>query len=398
MYRDIVDDDSKDKILMFRDTEVMRFNFSKCKFEILSEVHMPYSLRGVIKSMPEFAILNSGLEVSNRYRDGVRNTNLITWWLSSRVITLSRSNAKKIYLSLKLNLDDTEQARYHVALSCRALSVLDCYWIKFEGESINWCDVDLKHNSLNEAMFDVALHGKFVSLCGSYYGIPDLTTEGLFPKAWKRCNDKCLWLYKRDLEGMHNAEVEVEVSRVLDKCNVNHVKYVSDTDNCVYVCRCKCISTDELSVIPADEFIKYCKNNGLNFVEEVLKIDSDSYYKMHIVDYLVSNPDRHAYNWGFFMNNESMQLVAIHPLFDHNNSFDIDAMKDKWYESSSCDKTLRDSALDAIKHVDFHFTADISKSDFDDESHYQSFISKAEELGIKTVINKNPFMRAISKM
>lgn len=66
---------------------------------------------------------------------------------------------------------------------------------------------------------------------------------------------------------------------------------------------------------------------------------------MFIVDYLVSNRDRHGMNWGFYYNCDTMKILSCHPLYDHNNSFE----------------------------------------DFLVESHYESFKKRAETLGLNVL-------------
>lgn len=59
-----------------------------------------------------------------------------------------------------------------------------------------------------------------------------------------------------------------------------------------------------------------------------MRIDADSIYKVFIIDYLISNRDRHGGNWGFFYNCNTMEILGCHPLFDHNNAFDRALMQD----------------------------------------------------------------------
>lgn len=63
-------------------------------------------------------------------------------------------------------------------------------------------------------------------------------------------------------------------------------------------------------------------------MQTVLSIDAESIYQMCIVDYLISNSDRHGKNWGFYVNNDTGKIVSCHPLFDHNNAFDEEQMAD----------------------------------------------------------------------
>lgn len=112
-----------------------------------------------------------------------------------------------------------------IAMTCRAVSVLDPYWLKFdEDPDITWSQADVKQNPLNEIVAQVALHGKSLTLQGSLV-TPELTTNGAYAKAWRRHPDGCLWLYKLGADGNTESRIEVMCSNLLDKMNVEHVHY-----------------------------------------------------------------------------------------------------------------------------------------------------------------------------
>ncbi len=378
----IMYDSNKTMVLMFGDIEVIKFNLRKGMLRIVNDLYVPYGLKGnlvdttSIRSKNSMDMLGVAIDNSDKIKD----------WLARRVVTLSRSNANKIYDLFNFDRFDDVYSRFRISLICRSISVLDKYWLRFEDENLSWSNVNIKANSLNEVVANVALHGDSLTMQGSY-NTPELTTNGLFTKAWRRHNDGSLWLYKCGKNGDVESEIEVEVSRLLDKCNVDHVKYLEGRDRGMYVCMCKCMSTDSLSVLPASEFNDYCKNNKLDFEREVLRIDPEHYYKMHIVDYLISNNDRHSNNWGFYYNNKTMKLVSLHPLFDHNSAFYSDWIANKNIEYRCTGRSMHDDAKVAMTKVDFHFTSPIVKDDFDWTEHYESFIDRAKELGIRTMCN-----------
>lgn len=373
----------RDMVIMFGDIEVMKVNFSTRKYDIINKEYLPYGLRGKISKIPKIEPGMTEDDISKYLDIATENYSNICAWLADRVLLLSRSNAKLIYNALNFEQSDSPLSRAKVAITCRAISLLDNYWIKLDGDNTTWSKVNLRHNSLNEIVTQIALHGKSLTFQGSY-NTPELTTNGVYAKAWRRHNDGKLWLHKLSNNG-NQSEIEVMVSNILDKCNVPHVRYKAGKDEGKYVCMCPCISDDNRSIVTAHEYMLYCKTNHLNFMDEVFRIDSDNYYKMHIVDYLISNTDRHSYNWGFYVDNKTLQLISLHPLFDHNDSFKEEWMKNKdgFYKCNG--KGLRESAVEAMKYVDFHFTDSITRDMFIDYAQYRSFTERATELGIKTV-------------
>lgn len=360
-------------ILMFGNTEVMRFSFGNFIYKVLNEKFMPYILKGQII---DFVKGSYSFEKAMELCDS--NKNAIVNWLSSRVLLLSRKNAKKIYDTLGMDQSDDKYTKARIALMCRAVSVLDNYWLKIDGESLDWDSVNIRINKLNEMVAQVALHGDSITFAGSYDS-PEYTTHGLYAKAWRRHDDTSLWLHKLD------SNVEAEVSSILDKCNVSHIKYILGMDDGETVSMCKCMTDDKVSVVSAYEYRLYCSHFGLDFIDETLRIDGDSFYKMCIVDYLISNDDRHARNWGFYVSNRDMSIMSMHPLFDHNNAFSEKCMRNDKFENRVVRQPANSYAKYAMGETDFHFTSNIIRGDFTSDEHYDSFMRRAEELSIRTV-------------
>ena len=78
-----------------------------------------------------------------------------------------------------------------------------------------------------------------------------------------------------------------------------------------------------------------------------------------------------------------MEILGCHPLFDHNNAFDIDFMRDMDAPYQFGEMTIRQAAKKAMEKVDFHFTASITRADFITDRQYQSFCKRAKCLGLK---------------
>lgn len=144
------------------------------------------------------------------------------------------------------------------------------------------------------------------------------------------------------------------------------------------------MTTDSISILPAMDFNSYCSRLGLNFEQECLKIDAEAVYKMWIVDYLIANRDRHGMNWGFFFHCDTNEIIQCHPLYDHNNAFDIEFMNDEDADYQAVPgKSIKQAAMYAIKKVDFHFYREFVREDFITERQYKMFMKRAGQLGIK---------------
>lgn len=375
---------SPNMLLMMKDEVVMKINFDTALFEVLNEQLVPWTIKGRIRKVPKFEDVKTHYDDVQRQRAIMVDSEAIVSFLASRVLPLSRDNAKKVYNLFRFEQSQDEYSKAKIALACRAVSLQDNYWVKLETDKETWKDVDLRTNKLNEIVAQVSLHGSSLSLQGSL-ATPELTGQGAYAKAWKREGDS-LWLYKRGAKDPTESRIEVMVSNLLDNCSVDHLKYEAGDSKGVYCCKCKCMTTDEISILPAMDFSSYCNRHDKNFYDEIMKIDAENVYKMWIVDYLISNPDRHGMNWGFFYKADTMEILGCHPLYDHNNSFDTEYMQDENTRYLFNDKmSMREAAEYAMQKVDFHFYREFTREDFITERQYQTFTHRANQIGVKVI-------------
>ena len=382
-------------VLMCANIEVLSINMSTGDISIINEMYLPLRLQHCLKPVKGY------WEISSKYEDTQNkiaiknNTEAVISWLANRTLLLSRANAKKIYQAYRLEQLTDEKSRAKLSIACRALSVLDNYWVKLSTDTITkWDDINIRHNSLNQAVAQIALHGTSLSLQGSLQS-PEFTTNGAYAKAWHRDKDGSLWLYKlNDINS--TAKIEVMVSNILDCMNVTHCHYEAREDMCEYVCACPLMTNDDISIDDGLTFNGYCNRLGVNPIDELIRLDADGFYKMLVVDYLIANPDRHGQNWGVYYDSDTVEVLRLHPLFDHNNAFDNGVMDDENYLSYFYDnKSLKENAMMAIKKVDVHFTKPITRDMFLTTKQYETFMKRAKQLGINTTVN--PLIAAARK-
>lgn len=381
-------------VLMCADIEVLSINMSTGDISITNEMYLPLRLQHCLKPVKGYWEINSKYEDIQNKIAIKDNTEAIMSWLANRTLLLSRANAKKIYQAYRLEQLTDEKSRAKLSIACRALSVLDNYWVKLSTDTITkWNDINIRHNSLNKAVAQIALHGTSLSLQGSLQS-PEFTTNGAYAKAWHRDEDGSLWLYKlNDINS--TAKIEVMVSNILDCMNVTHCHYEAREDMGDYVCACPLMTNDDISIADGLTFNGYCNRLGLNPIDELIRLDADGFYKMLIVDYLIANPDRHGQNWGVYYDSDTVEVLRLHPLFDHNNAFDNGVMDDENYLSHFYDKSLKENAMMAIKKVDVHFTKPITRDMFLTTKQYETFMKRAGQLGINATVS--PLLAAASK-
>lgn len=369
---------AKSIYLMHEDTPVLKFNFATAEYKVLSKMFMPYKLKDRINDM-------EGITDAESARSNENNRTSIIHFLSTRVMSFSRSNAKRLYNAYRLtNQNQDDYTRAKICIVCQGLSATDSYWLKPEGANRTWADVNVRTNHLSDILASVALGS--VKPRPSLEGrpiTPEFMGQGAYAKAWKRYQDG-LYLLKKSTPNGIESETEVEVSNILDCFSVDHVKYEKDTFEGKFVCKCKNIATEDMSILDAIDFYDYCVGHNIVFEKAAKEIDPNMFYSTCVVDYLISNSDRHAGNWGFFVDNKTGRIMGMHPLFDHNNAFDEETMNspDGGENQMMEGKSKQAAAKYAIKHCDFRCVKPVTRSMFIDIKHYKSFMSRAVELGL----------------
>lgn len=364
---------------MLKDTPIMEFDFSEQYFCVLREDLLPFRIRGNISS-------------NENVRDIAKNYIKMQNYFSSRVLGLDRENAKKILNALNLSQAEDAESKMKIALYCNNVSMTDAYWVGDGNQK--WDSMDLKKNPLNSIIQQIALNGSSATVRGKIR-TPELLNNGVYAKAWVKEEDG-IYLYKKSTTNGKESETEVEVSNILDCTNVTHVKYEKGEYEGQFICKCKNMTSNQLGIVSAEEYGSYCVHNDIPFEDEVMRVDADAIYKMNIVDYLISNADRHFGNWGFYMGNISGEIKKCHPLYDHNNAFDKNTMneRDGSFNMIFANYSKKECAEYALKNCDFKITGEITPSMFIDKNHYESFLERASDLGICEVKKSRfPFVK-----
>ena len=360
--------------LKLQDKVLMAFDRENAEYKVYENELLPFTLRDSIKDTTD-------LPEAEKYKIAIKNSEQVNRFFSERSLSINRENAKFILNELGISQKNDSETKENMMLLCKALSVADDYWITKDSEE-KWSDVNVRANPLHETLAQIALFGKSLSVTGKIR-TPELTGLGAYAKAWFR-EDNVLYLYKAGTKGGNEAERETMTSSVLNCFNVPQVEYELTQKEDRIVTKCRQMNNGMYSIADAGDVASWCTKNGKDFLSLVKEIDSETFYKTIVADYLCANRDRHDGNWGFFMNNTTGDLISLHPLFDHNNCFDEEFMKDE--NGGNCQllpgKNQKDAALYAIKHCDFRCIKPVTKDMFIDETMYRTFMSRAEELGL----------------
>lgn len=332
---------------------------------------------------PSFMPYNLYLEKENDTDTCINNLSNFYYWCASRVLTLDRKYAKEILNSIGAIQVYTDRERAAIAISYRALSLMDVYWIRSKDDTKTFAEIGLYNHSLSDAFVDVSLKGKNLTLENAEFiktqdQAGDIGTPGVAPKAWIRKNG-VFYLLKDGDE--RDVDAEILASKIIGCFDVSHVSYEESEFKGTKVSKCEIITSEESSIVSSEYVDIYCQNHDINKMDFVLKKDAYSYYMMNVIDYLIGNVDRHWGNWGFTVDNKTNKLGKLYPLMDFNKAF----LSYETIDGALCQTTDRrisqkQAAIEAVQKVGLNQVKDVEKNWFNDEKTADMFFERLEVL------------------
>ena len=307
------------------------------KVEILDERFMPYDLY-LEKEENDMDIDTMMNNLNNFYH-----------WCASRVLSLDRKYAKEILNSIGVAQAVTDKDRANISLSYHCVSLTDVFWIRKQGESISFENINLYDNPLNEAVVELSLKGRQMTVTNQELA-PDLSTKGCFPKAWIR-GQSGFKLLKDG--GEDTVKKELLASKICQCFDIPQVKYNESFYQGQLVSESDIVTSKEYSMVSKMAFDVYACNNNLDIITECERLDPITFYGMNILDYLTGNTDRHPENWGFLVNNETNECISLYPLMDFNQCF----LSYDNIDGANCQTLLprkltqREAAIEAVKKI-----------------------------------------------
>lgn len=260
----------------------------------------------------------------------------IDTWISKRSAAKHRKHVQSI-----LDMMGGRTLSGFIGLT-HCLSLNDTLWVKSALENINWDSVSLYSNDFDEVVSKLSFDGN--GLCGMKFSTtsPELTTDGAFDKCWVKEDD--IYLIKAGSTGASNAGMEpyseVLASQVYTCLCENSVQYKLTRYDGRVVSKCKLFTAEEYGYKAAAIFNLVTPNIN-KLLNEFSKFGGeDNFRRMIVADAVCINQDRHFGNFGFLVNNETFERVAMAPVFDYNRAMFPYA---DWYEGfPDMDKWVRE--------------------------------------------------------
>ena len=334
-------------------------------------------------SYKSFMPYNLYLEAEDDMDTRVQNLTNFYSWCSSRVLTLDRKHAKEIMNNIGAMQSPTDRDRAMIAISYRALSLMDVFWVKTKDDKKTFDEISLYNHSLSDAFVDVSLRGKNLTLENAELmpeqdPAADVGTPGVAPKAWIRRENE-FYLLKDGDERDINAELLA--SKIIDCFDIDHVTYTEYDFRGTRTSKCKIITSEEKSIVPVEYIEIYCVNHDKDRMEFVLKKDAYSYHMMNIIDYLIGNTDRHWGNWGFWVDNKTNKVLKLHPLMDYNKAFlSYDKISGARCQTADTPLSQQQAAEEAVRAVGLNQIKEIDPSWFADEKTKEMFFQRLDFL------------------
>lgn len=290
--------------LKIYDTELMRFSLEK------------RGLEGLVVN-----ILSTNEECNHLMPLDMECTSEgILRWLERRVIPKNRTFVDQILKTLGLSHNDTKG----IIDVCKGLSLNDSYWIVPEGFEGTYEQYNLYDNRFSEMLALVAYTGAGQTK-QAFTTSPELTTNGMLPKAWRFIEGDGIYLYKGGTSGASNAGrepfCEYYASQIAETMGLNAVHYDLENWKGITASKCRLFTDKDTSFVPIGRIVK---SGGiqkcLDYYDKLGKTFSEQIRSMLVFDALIYNEDRHFGNFGVLRDNHTGKIVAPAPVFDNGLS------------------------------------------------------------------------------
>lgn len=310
-------------VLRLYDTDLLSFSLSEQGIE---------GLKAQIHSIDEEerALFPLDLELTD---DG------LVKWLQRRVIPKNRAYVAEILKTYGLSVNDTKG----IIDVCKGLSLNDSYWVVPQGFTGTFAQYNLYENRFSEILSLVAYTGIGQS-DAAFTTSPELTTNGMLPKAWRFIDGEGIYLYKGGTFGAANTGnepySEFYASQVAQAMGLDAVAYELENWKGILASRCKLFTDINTAFIPIGRIVR---EGGLKAcLEYYRQLGPEAYEQiksMLVFDAMIYNEDRHFGNFGVLRDNHTGKVTGAAPVFDNGMSLFNFAMPEDFQDLDSYAKT-----------------------------------------------------------
>ena len=173
---------------------------------------------------------------------------------------------------------------------------------------------------------------------------PELTTNGMLPKAWRFIEGEGIYLYNGGTFGAANTGnepySEFYASQVAQAMGLDAVAYELENWKGILASRCKLFTDINTAYIPIGRIVR---EGGLKAcLEYYRQLGPEAYEQiksMLVFDAMIYNEDRHFGNFGVLRDNHTGKVTGAAPVFDNGMSLFNFAMPEDFQDLDSYAKT-----------------------------------------------------------
>lgn len=255
--------------------------------------------------------------------------NLNRWWME-RSIPDGRKGIKDALE--EMGLDNPKS----LITKGYGLSLSDQYWIRPEGKTLHWEDINYFNHDFTDYVGNKLL-GKDTGNEEMDLASPCNTSGGNLIKKWVIEDGKRFLIKGGSGAYLQEPFNEVLASSIHNRLGLYpFVEYQLIWEDETPYSRCKNMITSETELVSAYQILNFDKKlNETSYYEHLLQMCARLGISnvrafvdyLLITDYMIGNVDRHYNNFGFIRNVHTLQYEGIAPIYDSGNSM--------WFDSST---------------------------------------------------------------
>jgi len=162
---------------------------------------------------------------------------------------------EEILKALNLSVNNTKG----IIDVCKGLSLNDSYWVVPKGFPGTFAEYNLYENRFSEILSLVAYTGVAQS-DGQFTTSPELTTNGMLPKAWRFLENDGIYLYKGGSSGAANTGnepySEYYACQVAQAMGLQSVMYDLERWKGILASKCKLFTDADTAFVPAGRIVR----------------------------------------------------------------------------------------------------------------------------------------------
>lgn len=226
-------------------------------------------------------------------------------WLVHRIVPSNRAHIQDLLLKLGYDPHDVKG----IIRLCKGLSLNDVFWVVDDDFKGSWAHCNLYENSFSETISQMAFTGGGSFDHSNWSSSPELTTNGMLAKCWRRKNG-VVTLYKSGTEGSVNAGFEpyseFYAAQIAEAMDLPHASYGLARFKGRLCSTCPLFTSDRYGFIPAGRLM-----------DAHAALSDSRFADIFFFDALIFNTDRHLGNFGFLIDNDTNEIVGAAPIFDN---------------------------------------------------------------------------------